>query len=155
MASVADVISSVVARRGLDCEDVSRVKAGSRVVLRVTIDGDGADGRGLSLDEVAQVSKDLSQALDEVNAMGDQPYVLEVGTRGVDKPLAKPAHWRRNTGRLVKVALPEGEPVTARIVAADDAGADLSNGQRVLFAQVVKAQVQVEMNRVDGPEDEE
>ena len=50
-------------------------------------------------------------------AMGRTPYVLEVTSPGVDRPLTEPRHWRRNIGRLVTVAVgPAGsaEEVTGR-----------------------------------------
>ena len=158
MTSVKDVIESVAARHQIDVEEVSQTKAGSRLLLRVVVDGDGPDGRGLSLDDVAAVSRQISQALDDSDAMGDRPYVLEVGTRGVDRPLTKPAHWRRNVGRLVRVTRRDGDPLTARIESATEQAVTLSDGLALSYAEVVKAQVQVdlhaEMNR-DNEEDEE
>jgi len=153
MASLKDVVESVLTRRDIDLEEISQTKAGSRTVVRITIDGDGADGHGLNLDEVAQVSKEISQALDDTNVMGERPYVLEVGTRGVDKPLTKPAQWRRNIGRLVKVSRLDGEPVVARILAVGDNDVRLSDDITISFDHVTKAVVQVEMNRDEDKEE--
>jgi ribosome maturation factor RimP len=64
--------------------------------------------------------------------------------------LAKPAHWRRNTGRLVAVTSTDGTKVTGRIAAATDTGATLTvDGEPVAvsFGDVRKAVVQVELNR--------
>ena len=61
--------------------------------------------------------------------MGRTPYVLEVTSPGVDRPLTEPRHWRRNTGRLVAVAVgPRGsaDEVTGRVTAVDDAGVTLA-----------------------------
>ena len=154
MTSVADVIEAVLGAKGLECEAVKPAKAGGRTIWRVTIDGDGASGHGLTLDEVAEASQAISAALDETDVMGDAPYVLEVSTRGVDAPLTKPAHWRRNTGRLVSVTGRDGTSRTGRIESADETGAGLAGGVRVTYADVVKAVVQVEMNRAQD-EDEE
>ena len=46
--------------------------------------------------------------LDDSDVMGEQPYTLEVTSRGVDRPLTLPRHWRRNADRLVKVTLADG-----------------------------------------------
>jgi len=154
MTSVQDVIEAVLSRHQIDLEEVKQTKAGSRLLLRVVVDGDGASGRGLSLDEVAAVSRQISQALDDSDVMVDRPYVLEVGTRGVDRPLTKPAHWRRNAGRLVKISRPDTEPVIARIESSTDQAVTLSDGQTVPFAQITKAVVQVEMNRENGTGEE-
>lgn len=154
MAALNDVVESVVARRGIDLEEITQTKAGSRQVVRITIDGDGPDGHGLTLDDVAAASQEISRELDETGVMGERPYYLEVGTRGVDKPLTKPAQYRRNTGRLVKLTLVEGEPVLDRIESVTDDAVELSSGLTVPFANVKRAIVQVEMNR-DEKDDEE
>ena len=55
------------------------------------------------------LSRDISTALDAAEESGGElvpgEYELEVGTRGVDRPLTLPRHWRRNVGRLVKVTV--------------------------------------------------
>ena len=89
---------------------------------------------------------------------------LEVTSRGVDRPLTEPRHWRRNHDRLVKVTLAEGEPVTGRILDSGDTGALLDfsgTRRRVAYAEVKKALIQIEFNRTraarheDQPEPEE
>ena len=89
--------------QGLDLEDVVVTPAGKRRLLRVVVDQDG----GVDLDTVAGVSTAVSATLDESDAMGGAPYVLEVTSPGVDRPLTAPRHWRRNRDRLVKVATAE------------------------------------------------
>ncbi|MDR0284504.1 MAG: ribosome maturation factor RimP [Propionibacteriaceae bacterium] len=155
MPSVNDVVEPVLSCRGVELEELRQLKAGSRVVVRLTVDGDGASGRGLNLDEVAAVSQAVSAALDASDVMGDTPYVLEVGTRGVDRPLTKPAQWRRNRGRLIAVTLKTGELVTGRIADSDEVGVEVAPDRRIAFTDVAKAQVQVEMNRGDDDFDKE
>lgn len=154
MATLFDVVESVVSRMGVEVEDLKRAKAGSRAVIRITVDGDGTSGRGLNLDEVAAVSQEISRVLDDTNVMGDAAYVLEVGTPGVDRPLVKPVQWRRNLGRLVTVTRTVGEALTARILGVDDQGVQLSDGVSLDYSQITKAVVQVEMNRDDDEEEE-
>ena len=92
--------------------------AGKRRVLRVAVDKDG----GVTLDDVAAATREVSRVLDESDVMGEQPYTLEVTSRGVDRPLTLPRHWRRNLDRLVKVTLDDGATLEGRIVAASDDG---------------------------------
>ena len=153
MASLKNVVESVLVRRDIDLEEIHQTKAGSRTVVRITIDGDGAEGTGLTLDDVAAASQEISRALDDSGVMGERPYVLEVGTRGVDKPLIKPAHWRRNIGRLVKVTRRDGDPVVARIQWVGEDEVRLSDDITIGFDQVAKAVVQVEMNRDEEKEE--
>ncbi len=131
---------------GLDVEAVEITPAGKRRILRVAVDQDG----GVTLDEVAAATRAVSQVLDESDVMGEQPYTLEVTSRGVDRPLTLPRHWRRNTDRLVKVTTTGGEVVTGRILESDDESAELDVSgirRRVAFADVAKALVQIEFNR--------
>lgn len=149
MGAVADrverALQPVVAERGLDLEAVDVQPAGRRRLVRVLVDRDG----GIQLDDVAELSHVLSEVLDESDAMGDQPYVLEVSSPGVDRPLTLPRHWRRAIGRLVMVDFADGTSVTGRLASADDARArlDTDDGPRDFSYDVVtRAQIEVEFS---------
>jgi ribosome maturation factor RimP len=146
---VSRVLAPLVAEAGLDLEDVDVQPAGRRRLLRVVVDGDD----GVDLDTVAALTRELSRALDAADAMGDQPYVLEVSSPGVDRPLTQPRHWRRARGRLVQVTLLDGSTTTGRLTDVDEQAATSalqvspSETLRLSFAQVRLARVQVELNR--------
>ncbi|KQW53477.1 ribosome maturation factor RimP [Nocardioides sp. Root1257] len=130
----------------LDIEAVDITPAGKRRILRIAVDKDG----GVTLDEVADATREVNRVLDESDVMGEQPYTLEVTSRGVDRPLTLERHWRRNADRLVKVTFTDGESVTGRILeaSAESAAIDVSGQRRdVAYADVKKALVQVEFNR--------
>src|SRR5271170_5705412 len=149
-APIADVIRPVIAAAGLDLESVRVTAAGRRRLLRVIVDSD----RGVSLDDAATVSRQLSAALDTVAVMGDFPYTLEVSSPGVDRPLTDPRHWRRAAGRLVAVAVTDSggsRPVSGRICEADADGVILDvEGTRRRFAYAVlgAGAVQVEFGHL-------
>src|SRR4051794_40846112 len=115
-------IEPVVVSAGYDLEELVVTPAGRRSVVRVVVDRD----EGVSLDDIAEVSRAVSAMLDENDGeLGRAPYVLEVTSPGVDRPLSEPRHWRRNVGRLVTVSVGadrEREQVTARIAAVDGDG---------------------------------
>ncbi len=154
-------IQPVVDAAGYDLEELVVTPAGRRTVVRVVVDRDG----GVSLDDVAEVSRAVSAALDANDGdMGRAPYVLEVTSPGVDRPLTEQRHWRRNTGRLVVVAVgPAGstEQVTARIGAVDAEGVTLAveapgkpgarkrppTVRQVSWAELGAGRVQVEFGR--------
>ena len=143
---VAQALTDPLAALGLDLEAVELSAAGKRSVLRVAVDKDG----GVTMDDVTDATRAVNEVLDASNVMGDQPYLLEVTSRGVDRPLTLPRHWRRNEGRLVKVTLVEGGVVVARIGASDDekVSLEVDGEQRELpYADVSKALVQIEFNR--------
>jgi len=150
---VRAVVAPLLAAAGLDLEDLSVTVAGRRRLLRIGVDRDG----GVGLDDVAAVSHTLSAALDESAVMGDQPYVLEVGSPGVDRPLTEQRHWRRAVGRLVQVSLADGIVVTGRVLAvgSDDAVLDVPGGDRTVpLARVRTARVQVEFGPPDSQADD-
>ena len=145
---------------GLDLEGIEVASAGRRRVLRVAVDRDG----GVTLDDVAAATKEVSRLLDESDAMGEQPYLLEVSSPGTDRPLTHPRHWRRNVGRLVSVTTTDGAGLTGRVVeaGADRVVLDVDGARRELALDAVaKARVEVEFNRPaavpragDEPDDE-
>jgi ribosome maturation factor RimP len=140
---IADVIRPVVAAAGMDLESVRVSAAGRRRLLRVVVDGD----QGVSLDDAAAISRQLSAVLDAEPVMGDFPYTLEVSSPGVDRPLTEPRHWRRSAGRLVRVTAAEAGSVTGRVVAADLDGVTLDIGgdrHRFGYAALGAGTVQVE-----------
>ena len=160
-ARLADRIEPVVTGAGYDLEELVVTPAGRRSVVRIVVDRD----EGVSLDDVAEVSRAVSAVLDQIDGdLGPAPYVLEVTSPGVDRPLTEPRHWRRNTGRLVAVAAgPAGstEQLTGRITAVDDAGITLAvekpgkpgakrkppTPRQVPWAQLGAGRVQVEFAR--------
>lgn len=140
------VLTAPLAALGLDLEGIDLSKAGKRSVLRVAVDKDG----GVSMDDIAEATKVVSEILDESDLMGSNAFTLEVSSPGVDRPLTLPRHWRRNQTRLVKVDLGEGEPIEGRIVGSDDDGVTLDvDGVevRVAYAEVTKAKIQIEFKR--------
>ncbi len=140
------LIETPLGALGLDLEAVELTPAGKRRVLRVAVDQDG----GVDLDQVAEATRAVGAVLDDSDVLGQQPYTLEVTSRGVDRPLTLARHWRRNADRLVKIALVDGTSLTGRIVEArdDEVDLDVDGGARtVAFGEVDRALVQVELNR--------
>ncbi|NNG18733.1 ribosome maturation factor RimP [Naumannella sp. ID2617S] len=159
------LLTPILAQHGLELDALDSVPAGKRRLLRVTVDGDGPAGRGPTLDDISEATRDISAALDESDAVGPSAYTLEVSSRGVGRPLTEPRHWRRNTGRLVRITPHEGEPVTGRITSSDDDGVTLTvvtdpkkqttEDQTWAYADLAKALIQVELNRKNESDDEE
>jgi ribosome maturation factor RimP len=156
------VVEPVVGAAGYDLEDLALSRAGRRTLVRVTVDRDG----GMGLDAIAEVSRAVSAALDKAEEDGGEllpgEYELEVSSRGVDRPLTLPRHWRRNTGRLVKVTA-AGRQLTGRVTTVDDGGVVIDvdgTAHEVGFADLGPGRVQVEFTRLDevgeaDPEDED
>ena len=154
---IGELLAPLVSEAGYDLEHVAVSAAGKRSVVRVLVDKDG----GITLDDVADVSRVVSEALDEADErepdlLGDT-YVLEVSSPGVDRPLTEPRHWRRNVSRLVVAHLRAGASVEGRVVSADEQSVTLEvkGAERVLpLDDVAKGVVQVEFSRKGAAEPE-
>jgi ribosome maturation factor RimP len=148
---LAALIEPVVAVAGMDLESVRMTVAGRRRLLRVVVDSD----HGVSLDDAADVSRELSAALDAADVLGDMPYTLEVSSPGVDRPLTEPRHWRRARGRLVRVKVTGEGTVEGRVLAADADGVTLglvAGERRFAFPDMGAGSVQVEFGRISDAE---
>jgi ribosome maturation factor RimP len=146
---LAGVLTDPLAASGLDVEAIELTPAGKRRLLRVAVDKDG----GVTLDDIAEATREVSRILEDTDAMGDHPYTLEVSSPGTDRPLTLARHWRRNQGRLVSVTRTDGSTLTGRIVESDEERAVLDvDGQAtdVRYADVAKARIQIEFNRKES-----
>jgi ribosome maturation factor RimP len=143
---LAGLLEPVISAAGLELESIRVSRAGRRALLRIVIDGDS----GVSLDDIARVSRVVGERIDSSDAMGAGPYTLEVSSPGVDRPLTEPRHWRRAVGRLARAAI-AGQPDTieGRIVSADESAVVLeTDGERrtIGYADLGPGQVQVEFD---------
>ena len=84
---LAEVLTEPLAAAGLDVEAIEITPAGKRRMLRVAVDKDG----GVTMDDIAEATKEVSRVLDGSDVMGEQPYTLEVTSPGTDRPATAPA----------------------------------------------------------------
>ena len=142
---IEQLVEQCVSELGLDLEALDLSKAGARRVLRVAVDSDD----GVSIDTIAETSRELSRTLDATDVMGSQPYTLEVTSRGVDRPLTLPRHWRRNVGRLAKVRLQDDTKLTGRIAAAHDDSVEVTvdgKTRHLPLSDIATARIEAELN---------
>jgi ribosome maturation factor RimP len=147
--SLEALVESTVTSLGLDLEALELTPAGKKRVLLVAVDRDG----GVGIDHIIDATRALSEVLDSSDVMGEQPYTLEVTSRGVDRPLTLPRHWRRNEGRLVRLRLASDDSsVDGRIGASDDTGVEIigRTTTRYDYADITSALLQIELNRKDA-----
>ncbi len=153
------LLEPLVSAKELDLEEIEVSKAGRRQVLRVIVDSED----GVELDTCAELSRTISETLDETDAMGEGEYVLEVSSPGADRPLTEHRHYVRAVGRLARLSLNDGDELVARVLAVDDEGLDVEvpgvkgrkpKPRRVTFEQIAKARVELEFSRKDQKEEE-
>jgi ribosome maturation factor RimP len=153
--SVRRVVTPVVDGAGLYLEDVAVSRAGSRSVVRITIDLPEDAVGSLDSDTLGEASRAINAALDADDVVAGA-YTLEVSTPGTSRPLTEPRHFRRARTRLVTLRLADGGTATGRLTdVVDDAeGAvlvlDGDDGvRRVPLADVRKGKVEVELKRLE------
>lgn len=155
---IVGLLEPAVAAMGMDLEDVRISSAGRRRLLRIVVDADG----GISLDDIALASRELSATLDRAAAMGEASYTLEVSSPGVDRPLTEPKHWRRAAGRLVTAPLRSpgtaaadapAASITGRVTGADSSGVriDVDGASREFgYSELGPGRIQIEFAPLDG-----
>jgi ribosome maturation factor RimP len=151
---LAGLIEPAIAGVGMDLESVRMTVAGRRRLLRIVVDSD----HGVSLDDAADVSREVSAVLDSADVLGDIPYTLEVSSPGVDRPLTEPRHWRRAAGRLVKVKVKGEGTLEGRVQTADADGVALelaAGARRLAYGELGAGRVQIEFGHIPDAELEE
>lgn len=146
--SARQVAGPVISGMGYELVDLRYVCDGGRWCLRFFIDKPG----GIGTDDCERVSREIETLL-EVEEVISGPYVLEVSSPGLDRPLFTPADFERFEGSLAKIrtkAAIEGQKVfVGRIVSPVTDGFDLalSGGKKTLhikYDQVQKANLEIE-----------
>lgn len=112
---IRETIEPVVTTAGLWLEDVELARDAGRPVVRVVVDAVEDAEEQVDLDAVADVSRTVSAALDDLDGLPDR-YALEVSSRGATAPLTARRHYTRAIGRLVVLVLADGSTLSGRLV---------------------------------------
>ncbi|MGW4062714.1 ribosome maturation factor RimP [Amycolatopsis sp. NPDC004747] len=140
------IVAEAVTAAGFDLDSFEVQQAGRRQLVKVVVDADD----GVGLDEVAEVSRKVSAALDENDHVLASAYTLEVTSPGLDRPLTQQRHWRRARFRLVKVTPADGAAFIGRVGHAGEHAARVLEGGKirdVRYADVAKAVVEIEFKQ--------
>jgi ribosome maturation factor RimP len=96
---LTEIVEQIVAPLGMALVDLEYKREGRDMVVRVFLERQ--DG-GITLDDCANVSRELSDILDVEDFLPTH-YNLEVSSPGICRPLKKVADFERFAGKLVKV----------------------------------------------------
>ncbi len=127
---------------GLELVAVEQTGGRRQPVIRVLLDREG----GIDIDTIAESNRWVSQIVDAEPGLAG-PYVLEVSSPGIDRPLKKPADFERFTGETatVKTRTADGRATyTGRIAGADTSGIVLEadDGEhRIAYDEIAKARL--------------
>ncbi len=140
---ISAAITPALSDLGFYLEDITITSAGRRSMLTVIVDGD----THLSLDQVTVATKAISEIVENIQSLGQAPFTLEVTSPGLDRPLTKPRHWRKNIDRLVKIVLLDGKEIKGRVKDATEISATVDE-QVVKFSDVKRATLEIEFKQV-------
>lgn len=110
--SVADSVAPVLSEHQAELIDVAFRREDGQRIIEICVDDDSECGP--SLDTIVALSEILSQVLD-AHDKGSAPYLLQVTSPGLDRPLTRVRQWLRNRGRLVTIDTTDGESLRGRI----------------------------------------
>jgi ribosome maturation factor RimP len=142
---ISAVIAPIVAASGNYLEEVTITPDGKSRILTVIVDSD----THLNLDQVTAVTREISDLLETLPALGDQPFTLEVTSPGIDRPLTQLRHWKKNHGRLVNLVLHDDKEVKGRI--GDLAGDVIMIDEKEISLDDIKsAMIEIEFKSIKG-----
>ena len=148
LEKISAVASGIALSHGLELVDAELFRAGRRRILRVYV----GKAAGVSVEDCARVSRELSTVLDAEDVLEGEAYVLEVSSPGLDRPFKTLADWRRNLGREVNVtcrAPVEGKlQHRGRLAVADENAVLLESGGRewrIPLGQVALAKLEIKI----------
>jgi len=95
---VKELAIPILEREALELVDIEFKREARGWVLRIYIDKEG----GVSLNDCTLVSQQLGDVLDVEDPI-DTPYILEVSSPGLTRPLKGTKDYQRYIGRLVKI----------------------------------------------------
>jgi ribosome maturation factor RimP len=136
---ISAAIRPIIEASGNYLEELTITSAGKVKILTVIVDSDSH----LNLDQITAVTKEISDVIEALQELGDSAFTLEVTSPGIDRPLTKPRHWRKNFDRLVKVTMTSGQDIQGRIGDATETTV-LVGDQKVSFEDIKRAVLEIE-----------
>lgn len=146
-------IETEIARLGAELVEASFRRSGSRGVLTILADKQG----GISLEDCAAINRRLSDFFDVLGEKDpgfiQAPYVLEVNSPGLDRPLRTPRDFSRARGERLRVVYRDDTgkvlTVVGKLALAGESAAELEAGSSrilVAYASVIKAARDIRVN---------
>jgi ribosome maturation factor RimP len=97
-ADIRDLVVPIVDALGCRLYDVEVTGAGKSRTVRVLVDREG----GIDLDQVTAATRAISEAIDHDPGIGG-PFLLEVSSPGLERPLRVREHFERAIGETVTI----------------------------------------------------
>ena len=140
---ISAAITPALSDLGFYLEDITITSAGRRSMITVIVDGD----THLSLDQVTVATKAIGEIVENIQSLGESAFTLEVTSPGLDRPLTKPRHWRKNIDRLVKIILLDGKEIKGRVKDVSEITVTVDE-QVINFSEIKRATLEIEFKQV-------
>ena len=141
-ADIASVITPIIESNGKYLEEVKVANLGKKKLITVIVDSDSH----LNLDQVTEVTRLISEAIENIPSLGSAPFTLEVTSPGIDRPLTLNRHWKKNIGKLVNVVLQDGNSIESRILSVTSDSIILESGE-IKLSDIKKANLVIEFKK--------
>ncbi|PKM50735.1 MAG: ribosome maturation factor RimP [Firmicutes bacterium HGW-Firmicutes-7] len=97
---IEQMLDPILQQNNYELVDVEYVKEAGTWYLRIYIDKEG----GVTVDDCEVVSRALDVEIDKKDPIKD-PYILEVSSPGLSRPLKKDKDFTRSIGKAVEIKL--------------------------------------------------
>jgi ribosome maturation factor RimP len=138
---LANQIAKIVQANGAKLYDTEIASEFDETIFRVYVTKDG----GISLDDCANISNDLSPFLD-VHPPVSGAYRLEVSSPGLERKLTKPEHFASAIGERVKLKVSGQDRLKGILKSANDEGIVIETkdgDEEYPYSQIAKAKTYV------------
>jgi len=95
------IVEPIAKRMNLEIVDIEYVKKNTGYNLTIFIDKIG----GVSIDDCEELHRAIDEPLDELDPTNNVPYILNVSSAGIDRPLKNMKDYTRNIGKEIEVKL--------------------------------------------------
>jgi ribosome maturation factor RimP len=118
--SIAEkLLEPILKANNFECVDIEFIQEAGNWFLRVYLDKE----EGITINDCELVSRALEKELDKKDPIKD-PYILEVSSPGLDRPLKKDKDFERHIGEHVEIrlykAVNKSKDVTGILLAFDE-----------------------------------
>lgn len=94
-------VQPIIENLGYEVVEIEYVKKSDGMNLTFYIDKDG----GIDIKDCELVSKTIDPILEQLNPTSDAPYILNVSSPGIDRPLKTKRDFERNQGKEIEITL--------------------------------------------------
>lgn len=101
--AVTELVAPIISELGYDLVEVEYKKMHDSMNLTIFIDS--AKEGGISLDDTEIVANAIDAPLDELDPTNGAPYILNVSSPGLDRPLKTDLDYKKKVGTMIDVSL--------------------------------------------------